>query len=269
MITFVTCWYRLKAKFPKDTYKQWIHNFLSNVNNFNLVIFTDQSSSMDLENYSTNNKIVIIIKPVDKFYGIKYKEFWIQNHKINHTLNSNSRWDTDWQLNMLWSEKINLVKEVVNKNLFDSSWFGWCDIGYFRTRHLIDIPFDSIANWPKRDAEDNLKINKIYYNVVGSNEQMKDAMTRVMNSNNKHLPNPPFSSNQITISGGFFLIHNDLIDWWWSTYYERLELYFENKYLVKDDQIIITDCLMRNMDKFCLIKSKIGDPWFAFSHFLL
>ena len=90
-----------------------------------------------------------------------------------------------------------------------------------------------------------------------------------MNSNDEHLPNPPFSSNQITISGGFFLIHNGLIDWWWSTYYERLELYFKNKYLVKDDQIIITDCLMRNMDKFCLIKSKKGDPWFAFSHYLL
>ena len=45
-------------------------------------------------------------------------------------------------------------------------------------------------------------------------------------------------------AGGFFLCHRDKISWWCETYENKLRLYFENKYLVKDAQIIIIDCIL-------------------------
>ncbi len=50
-ITFSTCWYNFKAKFPSTTYQQWINNMLSNVNNYFLIIYTDE------EGYSFFRKI--------------------------------------------------------------------------------------------------------------------------------------------------------------------------------------------------------------------
>jgi hypothetical protein len=41
LITFSTCWYIVKSKFPISTYLEWIKNLFSIVNNFNLVIYTD------------------------------------------------------------------------------------------------------------------------------------------------------------------------------------------------------------------------------------
>ena len=44
LITLSTCWYVLKSKFNVKTYVKWIQNFLSIVNNFNLVIYTNYES---------------------------------------------------------------------------------------------------------------------------------------------------------------------------------------------------------------------------------
>ena len=73
MITFVTCWYVLKCKFDKKTYENCFSNFLSNVNNFYLVIYTDNHSIGMLKKYTNNNpRIKMIIQPIYKFYNHKY-----------------------------------------------------------------------------------------------------------------------------------------------------------------------------------------------------
>ena len=52
MITFVTCWYKFNNKFNDNIYKEWIDNFLSNVNNFCLVVYTNKDSYILLQKYS-------------------------------------------------------------------------------------------------------------------------------------------------------------------------------------------------------------------------
>ena len=42
LLTLSTCWYKVKSKFPSTKYIKWIENFISIVNNFNLVIYTDK-----------------------------------------------------------------------------------------------------------------------------------------------------------------------------------------------------------------------------------
>lgn len=267
MITFVTCWYNLKAKFPSDNYRVWMSNLILNVNNFNLVIYTDAKSKVDIEPYINNNPLIkVVIKEMSDMYGYRYKKEWIQNHNNNTAL---KQWKVDWELNMLWSEKINFVKEAIETTFLGSDWYGWCDIGYFRGRPGLDLSIDAIKAWPKVDKEKEFNKDKIYYNMVGTNETIHMIHNSIKNSDYKGLPVPPIPMNQVSVSGGFFIIHKDKLQWWWDKYYNRLQLYFENNYLVKDDQMIVIDCMLREIKHFNLLRGQSGDIWFSFGPFLL
>ena len=125
-ITFSTCFYIFKSKFDKSVYLEWIDNMLSNVNNYYLVVYTDENTLPYLSKYTTiNEKIKFVIKPIESFYNYKYKKQWMKNHEKNHLLNQM----TEWKVNMLWSEKISFVEETVSNKYFDTEMYGWCDIG--------------------------------------------------------------------------------------------------------------------------------------------
>ena len=72
-ITFSSCFYIIKSKFDPSIYIQWMNNFISMVNNFNLVIYTDENSSKYIET-NGNPLITVVIKPIEQFYNYKYKE---------------------------------------------------------------------------------------------------------------------------------------------------------------------------------------------------
>jgi hypothetical protein len=95
-------------------------------------------------------------------------------------------------------------------------------------------------------------------------------MEIINDKNSIGLPSRPIPPNQISIAGGFFISHKDKLEWWRNTYDNKLKLYFENEYLVKDDQIIIADCVFSNLADFCLCKEQNhrNDNWFLFQRFL-
>ena len=86
VITLSSCFYIINSKFPPEVYINWMNNFLSIVNNFKLVIYTDENSFKYI-NKKENPNIKIIIKPMELFYNYKYKNNWIQNHQINYLIN--------------------------------------------------------------------------------------------------------------------------------------------------------------------------------------
>jgi hypothetical protein len=91
----------------------------------------------------------------------------------------------------------------------------------------------------------------------------------VNNKNSIGLPKKEIPADQTSIAGGFFYLHKDKIDWWANTYDTKLQLYFKNNYLVKDDQIILVDCILSNLDKFTLFRENINcDNWFMFQRIL-
>ena len=67
-----------------------------------------------------------------------------------------------------------------------------------------------------------------------------------------------------------FICHKDKLAWWAETYNKRLELYFKNNYLVKDDQIIVVDCVLSDMEQFVLFREgrPMLDNWFMFQRIL-
>jgi hypothetical protein len=264
-ITFSSCFYIIKSKFDYKIYVEWMNNFISIVNNFNLVIYTDENSSKYI-NTNGNLKIKIIIKPLDKSYNYKYKDYWINNHKNNYLLNNKSC----WELNMLWSEKNQFVKQTVEQQYFDTDFYGWCDIGYFRNRP-DDIHTSRLLNWGNNSDILNNNINKICYACITNDDSYMNFLYKIVDNRNENdLPVLPIPAHQNSIAGGFFILHKDNIKWWATTYDNRLKLYFENNYLVKDDQIILVDCILSNLDRFTLFRENINniDNWFMFQRIL-
>jgi hypothetical protein len=267
-ITFSSCFYIIKSKFAPSKYIEWMNNFISIVNKFNLVIYTDENSSKYI-NTKNNPKIMIIIKPLENFYNYKFKDFWVNNHTKNFLLSEFSC----WELNMLWSEKIWLVKETIERKYFESEFYGWCDIGYFRNRHgqLNDTHTKFLSNWPNNDKINKINKDKIVYACINNNDHyMNDLIKIINNKDKKGLPIIPIPPYQLSISGGFFILHKNMIHWWTETYNSKLELYFKNNYLVKDDQVILADCIFSNLDKFTLFRENNipYDNWFMFQRIL-
>lgn len=266
-ITFSSCFYIIKSKFEPDIYIEWMRNFLSIVNNFNLVIYTDENSATFIPEASKiNDKIKIVIKPIEEFYNYKYKGYWIDNHNKNILLNDKS----NWELNMLWSEKVWFVKETVERKYFETEFYGWCDIGYFRNRPE-DLNTSFLSNWPSPDKILQLNKDKIHYACINNDIRYMTYMYKIVNEKNKDgVPVNPIPPYQVSVAGGFFMLHKNKIDWWSKTFDSKLELYFNNNYLVKDDQIILIDCILSDQEKFVLFtETNQYDNWFMFQRILI
>ena len=272
-LTLASAFYIVNSKFSPQKYEKWFSNLLPNVKNFNLVIFCNDRSKILLEKYTKNNKnIKLIILNIENFYNYKYKNAWIKNHKNNSLLNEKSKHNTCWELNMLWSEKISFVKNIVeNKYFTETEWYGWCDICYFRCETRGDISPNQINIWPNNNKILKLEKEKIYYALVNRDMgYLKSLFKHINIKNNLGLPKIQIPPNQVSIAGGFFLIHKLNINLWHKMYDTKLNLYFKHNYLVKDDQIIIINNIAENKKKFKLINDKIGNnPWFVFQRYLL
>jgi hypothetical protein len=243
-----------------------MNNFISIVRHCYVVIYTDTASSMYIDTKG-NPHIRIVIKPMEQFVMYQYKPFWIKNHQTNTLLNRR----IDWEVNMLWSEKVWFVKETVDQQYFDTEFYGWSDVGYFRNRSVDLHTEQLVANhWPNN--MDKLHEHHIYYGCVNNDKYYMQQLQQLVNNKTAEgLPKQPIPADQQSVAGGFFLLHKDKITWWANTYTHKLELYFTHNYLVKDDQTILADCILSDPSNFTLCQEKnvILDNWFMFQRLLL
>ena len=158
-------------------------------------------------------------------------------------------------------------------------------IGLNLFRNGLDISTEQLKNWPNELKVSYLKDDCIYYTSVNSICNCKDIKSlpccnagylnalaaNIKNKNEYGLPKTQIPPNQVTIAGGFFLTNGKNIKWWHDKFYFKLDLYFKHNYLVKDDQIIIIDCIVNHFDKFNFVQQpRFGfDRWFAFANYLL
>lgn len=273
LVTFSTCWYILKSKFSANTYCKWISNLLSIVKNFNLVIYTNTESYEYLLPLidSSNSNIKVIFKPIEEFYTYKYKEHWIKNHeKSNMDLHKH----TDWKLNMLWNEKIFFVHETIKNRYFNSLYYGWCDIGYFRNRPN-DLNTAYLKNWPNNTKmlSRNFMNRYIHYACVQNEPTILERLSndiKIHYTNKLETP-PTIKYTEICFAGGFFILRPEVAVNYMKIYDEKLNYYFTNDYFIKDDQTIIMDIIFTNPNMFYVHNENDNnyDNWFMFQRVLL
>jgi len=247
-VTFSTCFYEIKSKFDKNTYKHWMNNFLL-YTTANVVVYTDSKSIQYLPSNMASN-IKVVIKELSEFFNYKYKEDWIRNNEQNYLLNYIS-----WELQMLWAEKVNFVYETSVANYFNTEWFGWCDIGYFR-----DAPIEK--NWGTSIDNTKFSDDYIYYGCVCDKSYVDSLNNLVQTSDENGLPLNPIPNDQISVAGGFFICNKKHVQYWREYYDSMLIKYFKSGRLVKDDQIIIINCALLNQNVFKLIFE--NNRWFMF-----
>jgi hypothetical protein len=255
-------------------YAPWIRNMLSNVRAYNLVIYTDVAScaAFDFNAYAAvNPRIRVVIKPFESFRNYALKDFWIANHAKNALLNKL----VDWRVNALWSEKVHFVHETVTQKYFDTDYYGWCDIGYFRGRTtgpvmLRDTPMSQLRGWPSPDKIAALNPDKIYYGCVNNNwTQIEQYIRSINDPTQTHGLDP----SQNFIAGGFFMLHKTKAEWWATAYDAKLHEQLSQGRTVKDDQQIIAHCVflkdMQSNFYICREKGVNYDAWFMFQRALL
>ena len=276
-ITFSTCWYNFKAKFDFATYAHWIRNMLSNVRLYNLVIYTDEAGldSFNFHAYvAVNPRIRLVVKPFETFRNYALKDMWLANHDKNTLLNQL----VDWRVNALWSEKVHFVRETVNQRYFDTEYYGWCDIGYFRGRNTLDLSAAQLRGWPNPAKIAALNPHKIYYACVNNNWAQIETCIRAVNQPTNP-DNPANPANTLLdprlnfIAGGFFMLHKSKAEWWAVTYDAKLHRHLTQGRTVKDDQQIIADCVFSKdtQSHFHICREEGGkhDVWFLFQRALM
>jgi hypothetical protein len=259
MLTLCTAWYRVNNKFRNNEYNVWMSNLLSSSNKFKVVLFTNTETYDEVKQYECDN-IHIVIKEFEDFHCATDK--WLENHERNDELNHKSKHNTDYKLNMIWNEKVAFVHDAFTRQIFDTEYYCWCDIGYFRNSQF------PINEWPNEDKLKIVNKDTIHYCQIVHDHQLSILI-------NKHLPNKDskyikgqLDPNQESIAGGFFLTHSSNIEWWFNQYYEIMNWYLDNDMLIKDDQIIIITAFIHKWSCFTLIKARCGNKWFGFQDFL-
>ena len=274
IITFSTCWYIVKSKFSVNTYLEWIQNLLSIVNNFNLVVYTDITSFNTLKPIFANTnankinmkQIKFIIKPMEEFYGYRYKTDWINNHNNS---NISLHKIIDWRLNMLWCEKIHFVNDTIKNKYFATKYYGWCDIGYFRSKENMN----AFKYWPNPITllQNTLVkgVNKIHYGCVQDNPIKYNSLKEDIINYYKNPSSQVLVTNKIEdicFAGGFFILTPQLAAIYARLFDDKLQYYFKNHIFIKDDQQIVMDCIFTNPQLF---HTHFSSNWFMFQELLL
>jgi hypothetical protein len=263
-ITLSTCFYRFRSKFDPATYTAWAANLFALVQDFALVVYTDEASMNSLPPVPHGARIRVVILPLERFHNYRYRDYWIANHGRNRLLNDR----TCWELGMLWAEKTSFVLKTALADPFGTELFGWCDIGYFRGTSR-DTPIHRlVGRWPSDAVLERLERDRVHYARV-HHDPVVDRC--VLQKNEHGLPAVLIPDDQVSFAGGFFLAHRDMVAWWRDTFDARLRLYFVHGRLVKDDQIIIADCILSRPERFRVWTEDVPhlDNWFMFQRKLL
>jgi len=210
VLTCVSCYYPVKNKHKEDNYKKWFEKTLKI--NCPYVFFTDKENMEEIKKYRGDLPTYIIVYDINKFYSYRFKE----NMEI-HRLHCPSR-----ELNIIWNEKIFMMKIAQEINPYQSEWFQWVDAGICIYRNHLppaeDLTKSSLLKVLPKDKFIYSSSNKI-------NEKC------ILDENYFHC-----------VSGTSYLIHKDFMNDYVDLYYDYLKKKITKKN-IWTDQLIHTHIL--------------------------
>jgi len=238
--TIVTAYFPLDSKHSPEDYDLWMSNMLSLQDS--MVIFTTSDYAAKIKGlraHMLNKTIVVVIEMNEMLMATAYDEdFWEFQHNIDPEAQTHPNFRIYW----IWNEKANFLKRALDMNPFNSEFFAWVDIGYFRTaeynrqRMLTVVPRDM-----RRGQLLMLNVSSLIEASYGK-----------------------------YVGGGFIGGFKEGICEWYTEYYEMLESQ-KNTFIGKDQPTMWQTC-SKNPGLCLLIEPTInmhGDPWFFMTSFLI
>jgi hypothetical protein len=252
MTTIVSCYYKLdKSKHSLNDYKLWMRNFF--MIQTPKIIFTNQ--------YTYNIYFKNIIRDDIYYYFLEWNEFktwkYIEIFKDN-LKNDHEKEKHNIYLYLLWNEKSSFLKRSIQKNIFNSKYFVYCDIGCFRMGRYMKY----YLNWPNIDFLNKIG-NKITILNVG----------KFVNDEYKISNNLPPSFQYVNRVGGGIIAGNiEMLNEWYELYYKILERFIENDRFIGKDQSIMASLYILYPQIINLVKPKKSnfcqDGWFYLEPYL-
>lgn len=239
-VTIVTSYFEIPSKHSSSLYDIWMRNMLQNIET-PMIIFCDAKSISKINQYRSEfNKSTHIIQiEINELMCYKYLEQWRKTHKLDCHKNIHSP-----ELYMIWAEKSEFLKKSIELNPFNSEFFLWSDIGYFRNTNLHLQP-NMIKIFPSLQKISELPRDKIILlHVIFINSE-----------NNR-------------IGGGMFGGFKDALLKWHKAYYEILEDFFAKHLFAGQDQLIMKEITVRYPELCNCLVTKYNDDWFYLHRYL-
>jgi len=130
--TIVTAYFKITSKHTHTEYNQWMENTMSL--NDPMVIYTSPDlvpAMKRLRSHALERTKVIPMElhemRMPTQYGIQ--PFW----EIQHAMDPEKTINKSYHLYWIWNEKLEFLRRTIAENPFQSNFFAWVDIGYFRT----------------------------------------------------------------------------------------------------------------------------------------
>lgn len=225
MLTCVSAYFPVKNKHD-NKYLKWFENTLSI--NCPYVFFTNSKYIDIIKKYRKHLPTYYVDCEIEDFFTYKYR-----NQMITHQIHCPSI-----ELNLIWNEKIFMIKKAYEINPFNSEWFQWIDAGICSYR-------------------DNLPPNITFPNINKLNFFPKDKF--IYSSSNEYINSLVTKTNYYHhISGTSYLIHKSLIN----RFVDIYQLYLD-KLVDKDniwtDQLLLTHIHKDNPDLFFKLCDGYGE----------
>jgi hypothetical protein len=215
--TIVTSYYTVPSKHSSDEYVNWISNLMSFDNNF--VIFTE-AQHLDLIRslrVGKEDRTVIVIEELgSSSMATKYdSEFW----ERQQAMDPEGAIHKSKELYIIWNEKVEWLKRASVSNPFDSDFFAWFDIGFFRSDEFVGV--DILKNL------DNIELQRGQVMLLDCSPLMWYV--------------PEFAQTH-SLGGGFVGGDAEGIYQYHKVFYEALDTIARTGFIGKDQPVMYSAC---------------------------
>jgi hypothetical protein len=217
MTTCVSGYWPVKNKHDSK-YNDWFKNTLAV--NCPYVFFSNKEGIEFIKHFRKDLPTHYIELEIKDFETYKYK-YMLKTHP-DHC--------PSVELNLIWHEKLFLVKRASELNPFNSEWFHWIDAGQCVYRN--EIPPSSV--FPNPEKIDKLPKDKFIYSSSDPYNEYKVSKTNYYHH----------------VAGTSYLLHKTLINKFLLIYKEYLEKYLDYTNVLYNDQVILTHIYKDNKNLF-------------------
>lgn len=226
-VTIVSSYYKIKSKHKPREYFDWLHNIVKI--NKSIVFFSNRKYIPYLKRIRPKKfhyKTVFKIVEIEDFYS--YNTF-IKEFRKSWKIDFEKRYHTV-PLYLIWAEKCNFLKKVIEDNYFNSTCFYWIDAGYFREKKEM---YRYAENWPS---------TKI---CLGDKRIIMGKMRNFSQTEKEKIINFDFNTHinlqkELNLAGNIFGGQPKNVLRFIRLYYDSIKLFIKNKIFIGKDQNIFT-----------------------------
>ena len=226
-LTCVSCYYPVKNKYG-NAYNEWFKTSLDT--NCPYVFFSTKAGIEYIKPFRKTQPTYYIEYNIEDFFTYKYKE----KMKVDEIHCPSV------ELNLIWNEKIFMIKKAYELNPYKTEWFKWIDAGICIYRN-VRPPQTPV---PDKNILDRLPKDMFIYS--SSNTIFPDLNKITLDNYYHH------------VCGTSYLLHGNII-YEFANIYEKYMDFLLNYNNIWTDQIILTHIYKLNINRFYKLADGYGE----------